>query len=151
MAKKQESEIDKLELFTDSIRNKFYSIPAKKVVYKNITFAQLKVILILSYKKTASMSDIAKELNVTLPTTTGLVDKLVRNGYLKRRYEVHDRRLVYVELSTKGYKLREKFSKEERERFIEMKKSMTKTEWAKFMEALETIDTLLDKCKWREL
>lgn len=147
MVRKQESQIDKLGSFLDNIRKKIISLPTKKMVYKDVTFAQLKVIRFLSNRNNAPMSDIAKALSVTLPTATGLVDNLVNNGYLKRHHEEKDRRLVRVELSTKGYKLLNACSKMQRERFIKIRDSMTGANWEKFVRAVETVNNLLDKEK----
>ena len=147
MTRKQENQIDKLELLLDGIRRKIFSLPTKKIVYKDVTFAQLKVIQFLSNMNNAPMSDIAKSLSVTLPTANGFVNNLVHNGYLKRHHEEKDRRVVRVELSTKGYKLLNACSKMLRERFIKIRDSMTTGNWEKFVKAVKTVDNLLEKGK----
>lgn len=144
MSRKQTHQIAKLELLLDDIRKKIIFLPTKKMIYKDVTFAQLKVIRFLSNRNNAPMSDIAKALSVTLPTATGLVDNLVHNRYLKRHHERKDRRLVRVELSIKGYKLLKVCSKIQRERFAKIRDSMTSANWKKFIKAVETVDRLLD-------
>ena len=48
------------------------------------------------------MKDIADELGVPMSTATGIVDKLVQKGYLKRKYSESDRRIVLIDLDNDG-------------------------------------------------
>lgn len=50
----------------------------------------------------ASMGDLADEVGVTVPTTTGLVDRLARDGLVARRAHPSDRRIVLVTLTEEG-------------------------------------------------
>lgn len=50
----------------------------------------------------ASMGDLADEVGVTVPTTTGLVDRLARDGLVERRAHPFDRRIVLVTLTDEG-------------------------------------------------
>lgn len=49
-----------------------------------------------------TMSDLSRQLLVSSGNVTGLVDRLVRNGYVIRRRCPEDRRVLRVELSEKG-------------------------------------------------
>lgn len=50
----------------------------------------------------ASMGDLADEVGVTVPTTTGLVHRLARDGLVERRAHPSDRRIVLVALTAEG-------------------------------------------------
>src|SRR5512141_963725 len=50
----------------------------------------------------ASMGDLADEVGVTVPTTTGLVGRLAREGLVERRAHPSDRRIVLVGLTDEG-------------------------------------------------
>jgi DNA-binding MarR family transcriptional regulator len=50
----------------------------------------------------ASMHELAEELGVTVPTTTGLVDRLAREGLVERRPHPTDRRVVLVLPTAEG-------------------------------------------------
>ncbi len=50
----------------------------------------------------ASMGDLADEVGVTVPTTTGLVGRLAREGLVERRAHPSDRRVVLVALTADG-------------------------------------------------
>jgi DNA-binding MarR family transcriptional regulator len=67
-----------------------------------LTMAQFKIVLILYVGGTAKMSLLASQLDVSLPTTTGIVDRLVERGLVEREEDVADRRVVLCKLSEKG-------------------------------------------------
>lgn len=70
---------------------------------QELSFAQLHTIFLITQGYT-TMSMLANELQVKLPTVTGLVDRLVKHNYLKRIADKDDRRLVRLELTKIGKK-----------------------------------------------
>jgi DNA-binding MarR family transcriptional regulator len=69
-----------------------------------ITLPQFLSLNLLHIKGLLKMNEIAKALNVSLPAATGLVDRLVSMGMVKRMYDEKDRRAIYVTLTPKGEK-----------------------------------------------
>jgi DNA-binding MarR family transcriptional regulator len=55
------------------------------------------------------MSDLVARLGVTLPTVSGIVDRLVEHGLVARRGDPDDRRRVFVGLTTSGRELIDRF------------------------------------------
>ncbi len=74
----------------------------------NLTVTQLRVLLILRASDSLKMSDIAAKLNVTLPTTTIIVNNLVRKNLVQRDVSPEDRRIVLCRLSAEGQALIDK-------------------------------------------
>lgn len=68
----------------------------------DLTMSQLKVVLLLYSQGTAHMSRLATALGVSLPTATGIVDRLVERGLVMREEYPGDRRLVVIRLSEHG-------------------------------------------------
>ena len=68
----------------------------------DLTMPQLKVMLILWREGPARMSELASGLGVTLATATGVVDRLVKKGYIVREGLPGDRRVVICRLSEEG-------------------------------------------------
>ena len=68
----------------------------------DITMPQLKILLVLYVGGSRRMSDIASQLEVTLPTATSLVDRLVDKQYVYREDDPDDRRVVLCHLSDRG-------------------------------------------------
>ncbi len=48
------------------------------------------------------MGWIARSLGVTLPTVTGIIDRLATQGYVSRQDDPNDRRLVLASMTDKG-------------------------------------------------
>ncbi|MGE4357116.1 MAG: MarR family winged helix-turn-helix transcriptional regulator [Candidatus Omnitrophota bacterium] len=77
-----------------------------------ITLPQFMVMEFLYRENSAIMSKIAEILLVSAPAATGIVDKLVRDGYLKRENTSDNRRIILIKLSQKGKKTIEKAIKQ---------------------------------------
>nr|WP_260408651.1 MarR family transcriptional regulator [Planomonospora venezuelensis] len=76
----------------------------------NLTMRQLKVIMFLAVRGSASGQDIAHHLGVGPGTVTGIVDRLIGHGLVTRREDPHDRRVRRVELTPEGLTLLERIS-----------------------------------------
>jgi DNA-binding MarR family transcriptional regulator len=76
----------------------------EELLTMDTTLPQLKIMLMLYFHGPLRMTDIAVELDVTLPTATNLVDKLVEKDFLTRETQPDDRRVVRCILSEKGHK-----------------------------------------------
>jgi DNA-binding MarR family transcriptional regulator len=71
-------------------------------VKRGVTQTQFLVLNAIRAYGRCSMSVLARDLHVSLPTVSGIVDRLVRAGYLDRRSQPEDRRQVIVELAPKA-------------------------------------------------
>lgn len=60
------------------------------------------ILLLLSRRGEARMSDVAAYLDVALNTATGVVARLQRQGLVERRNSAEDKRVVVVSLSEQG-------------------------------------------------
>ena len=74
------------------------------------------------------MGEIARELLVTLANVTLIADNLERKGYLRRVRASKDRRVVSVELTTKGRALRERISAAHRAKVAELMSGLSRPE-----------------------
>ena len=86
-----------LEISRDFMR--YYAEEAYKV---NLTLSQIAILDILSRDKESNMSDLAHSMNVTTAAMTGIVDRLVRDGYVVRASDPRDRRVIKIKLTGKG-------------------------------------------------
>lgn len=73
-------------------------------VRRGLTLSQVTILLVLKEAQSGPMpmGQIARELGVSLPTTSGLVDRLCREGLVARLVDDRDRRVVLVRLTTEG-------------------------------------------------
>jgi DNA-binding MarR family transcriptional regulator len=74
----------------------------------DITMPQAKVLYLLTAGD-LHMSDLVARLGVTLPTVSGIVDRLVEHGLVARRAAESDRRRVFVGLTSAGSALIDRF------------------------------------------
>ncbi len=75
-------------------------------VAQELTFGQLRLLFKLHHEGgAATMSQIAEWLGVTLPTASGVVERLERHGLVERRHRLDDRRIVECALTSQGEQL----------------------------------------------
>ena len=72
-----------------------------------LTLAQLHCVIAIN-DTSPSMAEIANELELSMPTITVTIDKLVKLNYVVRKTDPSDRRVVRVGLTTQGKKITQK-------------------------------------------
>jgi len=85
-----------------------------------ITFPQHIALEILSVEKSLKMKAIAKALHTSLPAATGLVNRLVAIKMAERIYDVNDRRVIYIALTSRGKVTLERIRKTRRKAIEEI-------------------------------
>jgi DNA-binding MarR family transcriptional regulator len=78
---------------------------ARYVKGTGLSMPQFSVLMRLHYRGSCGISDISSHLDVTAAAGSQLVDRLVKDGYLERAEDPHDRRAKQVSLSAQGRKL----------------------------------------------
>lgn len=78
----------------------------KKMTH-NLSYTQFKVMFMLQNENAEKrkVSELAESIGLTPGAITGVVDKLLAEGYVNRERALDDRRVVYVELTAKGKEL----------------------------------------------
>ena len=77
----------------------------------NLPVSNIIVLDVLREKGPSAMGDIARSLGLTMSAATGIVDKMIKNGVVKRERSDTDRRVVKVALLKKGQDICEKVQK----------------------------------------
>lgn len=72
------------------------------IISLDLTLPQLKVLTVLKNSGQTRMTDLAGKLGVSLPTATGLVDRLIDKDCIVRTTYHGDRRVVLCDLTAKG-------------------------------------------------
>ncbi len=67
-----------------------------------LTPPQIHALLWLGHDGPLTMGELARRVSVTEKTVTGLVDRLERDGYLRRERDEEDRRVVRVRATARG-------------------------------------------------
>lgn len=132
-ARKYARELD--NLFSTSLRA-FQAKNHVKLEGLDITFTQLLLLRILSVEPDQQMRSLAKKLGLGLPTTTGIVDRLVRSGLVKRHRDVEDRRIVRVSMTAKGREMLAKGMRQGRKETTAILVKMEESEGKEFVRLL---------------
>ena len=94
-------------------------------------------------REECTMGTLARNMHVRMPTTTGIVGRLVRAGYVRRRLKPEDRRQVVVTLTPKGYGFIRAFQAVVRHRWEEVLRSLEPAELAAFHRVVTKLERRL--------
>jgi DNA-binding MarR family transcriptional regulator len=106
---------------------------------RGVTQTQFLVLNAIRASTRCSMTTLARDLHVTPPTVSGIVDRLVRAGFLRRQPLAGDRRQVLVELAPKADAFFRDFESVIRERWEEALISLESDELDAFHHAVTKI------------
>lgn len=112
---------------------------------EELTNRQVIILLFVYENKRANISDIANNFLVSLPTITGIADRLVKKGYLERIHDEVDRRVVYVALNDKGRNFVNKFLVTVKKRWHKILTFLNLKEQAFYLKILKKIIKALDE------
>jgi DNA-binding MarR family transcriptional regulator len=101
-----------------------------------ITMPQFFVLDLVGRKGEEKMSDLAKFINVTTAAMTGIVERLVKNGYVVRVYDPDDRRIIKIKLTPKGAKILKDMIQKRKEITIKMFGSISQEEREEYLKIL---------------
>lgn len=74
--------------------------------------SHMKVIFYIQHLGSAAVSDVAKNLNISKPNMTPIIDNLVNNDLVIRYEDPNDRRKILLKVSEKGHKFLNKKKQE---------------------------------------
>jgi DNA-binding MarR family transcriptional regulator len=112
-----------------------------------ITLPQFLLLEFLQKEGESRMTDVAHFINVTTAAVTGIVERLVRDGYLVRSYDTADRRIIRVNLTAKGNALIKKMDQQRREMVIDIFGKMSEPDRRDYLRILLKIKEILQKEK----
>ncbi|MFA6334130.1 MAG: MarR family transcriptional regulator [Bacteroidales bacterium] len=78
-----------------------------EVDFSDLTQQQLHYLQIIVWMKNPTLSELARQLDLTKPTVTVLVDKLVEKGYVIKVKSDKDRRSSHLHIDRKGTMIEE--------------------------------------------
>ena len=80
-------------------------------VFANMELPPSQVVALVSIEEQGgcALGQLKKEMHVSAPTVSGIIDRLERHGYVIRRQDEKDRRVINVSLTQKGKGIVQKF------------------------------------------
>jgi len=120
--------------------------------HRGLTTPQLLLLLILDHadRPALTMSELARELGVTLPTATGIVQRLSRQRLVERTHAERDRRLVFVSLTAAGRRVVRRLLRQFEDLVAEILGGLSDTEQASISRSAEHIYALSLRVRERE-
>jgi MarR family transcriptional regulator, organic hydroperoxide resistance regulator len=93
-----------------------------------LTGPQLTVIKLLETFSDLSLSSLSERIRAQNSTVTGIIDRMEREGLVRRERSTVDRRVVHIRLSDKGLKLARQIQVEPMEIFRDALASLTQAD-----------------------
>ena len=118
MRRRFEFYLEKLEWLGPILVRGFGLLGSAEAFEQSFSFSQAMVLQTLHRAKTMKMTELSRFLGLSKTNATGLIDRLVRRGLVRRGRSEEDRRVVIVSLTTEGRRTAARLA-------IAMRKSLT--------------------------
>lgn len=96
-----------IDVFIDNLKKLFFP---EEWLELDMKFSKTEIftILYLDKRKETTMTELVEYINVPMSTATGIVNRLVKKGYIARERSETDRRIVVLRLTDEGSGLLQK-------------------------------------------
>ena len=112
---------------------------------ERITFSQYSVLLALSRSGPVQMNKLSEHMLVAPANVTGLVDRMERKGYVRRKRNEKDRRLYMIEETEKGSRIFKSISSRFRKYAGNLGSTLTQEERVSTLAALRKVRMEVEK------
>ena len=114
-------------------------------VEADLTVPQLRVLFALYFDGPLSCGSLAETIGLSLPTLTGILERLSRRGYLDRRRSGDDRRRVISTLSPRGEHLVSRLWASAREDVAQVLEMLTPADLVSVQQTFEVLIEALEQ------
>ena len=121
------------------ILKRFVRMQAEELNKGQVTPPQILILEFLARKGPSKMTDIARFMGTSTPASTGIVDRLVKSGYVIRSFDENDRRIVKIKINPKGLDLVKKLSFNRRNMLINIFGRISKQDRFDYLRILKKI------------
>ncbi|HHW17761.1 MAG TPA: MarR family transcriptional regulator [Firmicutes bacterium] len=108
-----------------------------------ITNPQFNALLTLREHPDITMGELCEKLFLACSTATDLIDRLEKNGYLERRRDPQDRRVIRLSISDKGRHVISEVIAARRRYVASILKQLSQEEIDRLAESLEKLHSLM--------
>ena len=115
------------------------SLRDKRITKLDLSAPQIIILLSLQEMDCAKVSDLARERGVSVPTMTGVIDRMEQAGYLKRTANKNDRRQVLIKLTPKGKNTVDKILQTVRKKWSGFAAALTEPERRSYASILQKL------------
>lgn len=136
---------DKVSEIMPVIMKEFTKRQVNELCKGKITLPQFLILDILHREGETKMTALAHLMTVTTAAMTGIVDRLVRDGYVARSYDLEDRRIIKIKLTARGMELVKKINAERRQMTIKIFGRISEADRRDYLRILMRIKDILTK------
>lgn len=136
---------DKIGQLMPAMMKEFARRQADQLFRDDITLPQFLILELLYHEGKFMMTDLARTMRVTTAAMTGIVDRMVRDGYVSRMHNPEDRRIVNIKLTTKGSGLIKRISEDRRKMLVSVFGKVSETDRNNYLRILTRIKDILVK------
>jgi DNA-binding MarR family transcriptional regulator len=111
-----------------------------KIALFGLTHGQFFMLVAILEEEGMLPSQLAEKTAQDRATTTGLIDRLERDGWIERHPDPNDRRALHIRLSPKALKHRQAILSIFEETNQQFLKRFSPNEWAQFLSFLQKLD-----------
>ncbi len=131
------------DVFSNVMKQIFLTPVSSDEDQNDVTWAQRKILLMIESAGPQKMSEIARQICVTMSGATAVVDKMVKCGLVTREFDPHDRRVVLIALSDKGLRVMHDCVRLQERCFENVLDRLTPDKRAELLSSFERIHDLL--------
>ncbi len=137
---------EKIDALMPAVMRAFARRQTNELYKGKITLPQFFILNCLERNGGSRMSELAHVMEVTTAAATGIIDRLVRYGYVARGYDPKDRRVINVRLTHRGSELVKKISRQRKQVILDVFGALSKEERKAYLSVLMHIrDVLSDE------
>ena len=134
---------DKLNEIMPVLMREFARMQPAEVYKDKITLPQILILQHLNSQDPVKMTDIANFMRVTTAAATGIINRLVKSGYVLRVLNDQDRRVIKVKITPKGLLLMKKLALDRRKKVIHLFSKVSEQDRRDYLRILTRIkDTI---------
>ncbi len=120
-----------------------YLRPAEQITRLKLSHAQFHAISILALKGPLPMTELANKMTISKQQLTPLIYKLIEAGWVVRKTDENDRRIVLIDVTEEGLKTYNDLKAEIKHKFIEKLSELPENELEELDDMLQKIQMLL--------
>jgi DNA-binding MarR family transcriptional regulator len=115
-----------------------------------ITLPQFWALEYLFHKGPSQMSNVADFLQTSRPAATGIINRLVIQGLVKRQRDLHDRRVVRIELSRQGSSIARDILKQRHRALVHVFGKISPSDRTQYLHILEQVVAILNETEFKK-
>ena len=111
----------------------------------DLPHAQLFLLLTLQDHGPSRVCELSQAMEISAPTVTGILDRLEKVGYVRRRPDTADRRVINITLTPSGLRTAEKVRQGAKARWQAILEQLSPEDCETYLRIVKTIQEQLEK------